>query len=293
MVVEITHKNHMRVSSSFDEPYHVFMGKCKYFPTSFKEESLRVARLIKEKAGNKDIWISLSGGIDSEFIARTFLEAGIPFKAATLVYKNGINQYDNDYCRQFSKEVGIDLVEYEIDLVEWFENKMGDVAFNLKSVSPQFPTHTWLWDQLDGFIVAGHGDPIFTKKNNTWYFQVREKEDTIYRWAEYRNRSAATGFYAYTPEILLSFVLEPEISNMFLSPIYDDIVQVKYKVYERCFPDMKRREKKTGFEEFKEVENIYRSHLLESLPNNNRVFRQKIETFVEKLWPHAYTNPHI
>ena len=112
----------MRVSSSFDEPYQVFMGKCSNFPSSFKEESLRAARIIKEKSKGKDIWISLSGGIDSEFIARIFLESNIPFKAATLVYKDGINQYDNNYCRKFCEEVGIDLVEYELDLVEWFDD---------------------------------------------------------------------------------------------------------------------------------------------------------------------------
>lgn len=285
MVATVTHNNHMKVRSELNGPYVVTMGRCQHLPNSFLDEAIRAAELIKEKAGNDPIWISLSGGIDSEFVARVFLQADIPFNAAMTVFKNHLNQYDVSHCRSFCSEVGIKLHEFELDPEEYFATEMVDTAFELRSVSPQFPTHTWLWDQLDGFIVAGHGDPIFKKKDDQWYFQIQEKEDTVYRYALNRNISAATGFYAYTPELLLSFVLEKEVSNMFLSPKCDNIIQVKHLVYEKYFPMMKRREKKTGFEAIDDLDQQYRAELMNLLPFNSRRFMQPIEQFAKDLWP--------
>jgi len=281
----ITHNNHMQIQCELEKPYVVKMGKCSYIPTSFKDEALRAAKLIEQNADGKPIWISLSGGIDSEFVARIFLEANIPFKAATIVYENGINEYDNKHCRDFCKKYNIELHEFKLDLEEFLDDEVFDYAFDLRSVSPQFPTHAFLWDQLDGFVVAGHGDAIFIKRSNEWLFQVQEKEDTIFRYLEDRKRDGATGFYAYTPELLLSFILEKEVSNMFLSPEYNDIIQVKYKVFERYYPDMVRREKMTGFEEIDNLDKQQRIKLKQLLPLNNRVFLQPIRDFIKDLWP--------
>lgn len=275
----------MKTYSDLGKDYVVKMGKCSYVPKSFHEEALRAARLIHKNAKGKPIWISLSGGIDSEFVARVFLEANIPFNAATLVYDSNINEYDVNHCRDFCEKYDITLHEFNLDLEKFLDNEMFDYAFDLRSVSPQFPTHAFLWDKLDGFIVAGHGDPIFIKKNKQWFFQIQEKEDTIYRYLEDRKIDGATGFYAYTPELLLSFILEKEISNMFLSPEYYDIVQVKYKVYENCYPDMVRREKKTGFELIDELDKSKRKELKDLLPMNGRVFLSPIQDFIKELWP--------
>jgi len=275
----------MEVHSEMGGPYIVKMGRCSYLPSSFLDESVKAAHLIAEAAGDQDIWISLSGGIDSEFVARVFLKAGIPFKAATIVYDNNVNEYDNKYCRDFCKKYNIDLSEFNLNIEQFFDSDMFDYAFDLKSISPQFPTHAYLWDQLDGFIVAGHGDPIFLKRDGIWKYQIQEKEDTVYRYLQNRKRDGATGFYAYTPELLLSFILEKEVSNMFISPQYYNIIKVKYKVYEKYFPDMVTREKKTGFETVDELDKKYRNVLKDALPFNNRVFLQPINEFIKSLWP--------
>ena len=280
-----TYNNHMSRYIKNDQ-YTVSMGRCDYIPASFKDEAIRAAHLIKEQARDRTIWISYSGGIDSEFIIRTFLEAGVDFKVATVVMKGETNDYDLQHSRSFCNNNNLKLHEYELDLKKFYETELMEYATSTRSISPQFPVHMWLWDQLDGYIVAGHGDPIFKKKDDGWKFQVQEKEDSVYRYAEWRNRDMAPGFFAYTPELLLSFMLEKEVSNMFLAPNkakLHDIIQVKHSVYTKYY-NIVERDKRTGFEKTSDLDLEYRQKLKSTIDANG-IFLQPIGDLLDRLWP--------
>ena len=260
------------------------MGRCSKMPMDFKSEAIRAAKLIAQE--NESIWISYSGGIDSEFIIRVFLEAGVNFKVATVAMKNETNDYDLQHSRRFCERMGIKLHEFEIDLEEFYKNDLETYAVATNCISPQFPVHMWLWDQLDGFVVAGHGDPIFKRKDAEWYLQIQEKEDSVFRYAKWRNRNMAPGFYVYTPELLLSFMLEKEVSNMFIAPTragLTDIIQVKHLVYSKYY-DMSLREKRTGFERTHDLDKQYRTHLKNTISGHG-VFLQPVKELYDKLWP--------
>jgi len=287
MVTSVTYNNHMDLRTNKCGDYIVRMGKCARTPHSFNQEALNAARLIKEQAGEQDIWISYSGGIDSEFIIHTFLAAEIKFKVATAVMKHQENAYDLEHSRKFCKLLGLPLHEVVIDINSFLATELDHYATETKCVSPQFPVHMKLWDQLDGFIVAGHGDPIFKRVNNIWMFNVQEKEDSVYRYAKWRNRNMAPGFFAYTPELLLSFILEKEVSNMFItgkSAKINDIIQIKHNVYSKYY-NISKREKKTGFEEINKLDDYYRNKLLTMFPDNNRKFSNPVENLIDQLWP--------
>lgn len=282
MSYKVTYENHLRVRNVPN--YEVQMGRCGSMPMDFKSEALRAAKLIAQESDN--IWISYSGGIDSEFIIQVFLEANIDFKVATVVMKNETNDYDLQHSRSFCKRMGIKLHEFEIDLEKFYKNDLETYAVATNCISPQFPVHMWLWDQLDGFIVAGHGDPIFKRKDSGWHLQIQEKEDSVFRYAQWRNRNMAPGFYVYTPELLLSFMLEKEVSNMFLAPNrarLRDIIQVKHSVYSKYY-DISAREKRTGFENEKFLDNKYRTHLKNEISGHG-IFLQPIKDLLDSLWP--------
>lgn len=282
MSYKVTHNHHLSVRNTND--YIVKLGRCENMPMDFKSEALRAAKLIAEESDN--IWISYSGGIDSEFIVRVFLEAGIDFRVATVVMKNETNDYDLQHSRNFCKSMGLKLHEFEIDLEEFYRNDLETYATATNCISPQFPVHMWLWDQLDGFIVAGHGDPIFKRKDSSWLLQIQEKEDSVFRYAKWRNRNMAPGFYVYTPELLLSFMLEKEVSNMFIAPNVaglKDIIQVKHSVYSKYY-DIIEREKRTGFESVNDLDIEYRTHLKNTIPGHG-VFLQPIKELLDRLWP--------
>ena len=110
MSYKVTYQNHLSVKNTTD--YNVKMGRCNKMPMDFKSEALRAANLIAQESD--DIWISYSGGIDSEFIIRVFLEAGIRFRVATMVMKNETNDYDLQHSRSFCNSMGIKLHELKL-----------------------------------------------------------------------------------------------------------------------------------------------------------------------------------
>jgi len=289
MVASVSHNDHITFSTNKSGGYTVRMGRCSRTPLSFKKEAIKTARLIREHAGDRDIWLSYSGGIDSEFMVRTFIEAGVDFKIATAVLSNDKNSYDLSHSRQFCQKLNLNLHEVKIDLADFFETELEGYAVNTQCVSPQFPVHMKLWDQLDGFVVAGHGDPIFKRIDNVWYLQIQEKEDSVFRYAHWRNRDMAPGFFAYTPELLLSFILEKEISNMLITgnaAKLNDVIQVKHSVYSKCYA-MEERNKQTGFEQVADLDSQHRQRLGRLCAGHDRKHLETVDHFIQQLWPHS------
>jgi hypothetical protein len=304
MVSEITNNNWLKwgfdgiYDFSFrthaEQKYTLSIEKCSRTITNFKNESLNCARMIYEKAQekNQDVWISYSGGIDSEFVARTFIEANIPFKIATTVFKNGHNDYDVFYSRQFCQKYDLKLYEFNLDIEKFLENEMWDYAKNTSCASPMFPSHFKLWDSLDGFIVGGHGDMVFkrTYYTNDWNFRVKENEDSVYRYFVWKNRQSAPGFFAYTPEMFLSFIWEEEISRLFLFGHRSKVsgsVGAKERVYNKYYI-MDNRIKQHGFEKINNIDLYYRTELEKMIPGNNTVYIP-IQTLLKSLWPTSMT----
>ena len=125
-MIEFSYNNHIKYGydkvydyqfrSSSDQTYSLQFSKAKHTVLSYKDECIRTAHLIKERAGNQPIWISYSGGIDSECVIRSFMEAGIPFNVATTKFKGELNEYDLYFARKFCRENNIELHEIQIDI---------------------------------------------------------------------------------------------------------------------------------------------------------------------------------
>lgn len=274
-----------------NQEYSLQFSKCHRKIYDYKKECIETAKLIKEQASNEDIWISYSGGIDSECVINAFLEAGIKFKVATIKFKNELNSYDLHFSRKFCNARNIKLHEVEIDLEYFLENELEEYAFSLNCNSPIFPAHLKLWDSIDGFIVAGHGDPIFRRieSTNNWYFQVKENEDTVYRYFKWRNRDGAPGFYAYTPEILLSFMYTPEFTRLMTfghQGKVSGITGTKELILQRYF-NTEKREGSTGFEKVSNLDKYYRNYLENKIKTT--VWTTPVSSFIKTLWPDSMT----
>jgi hypothetical protein len=276
--------------SNSNQKYDLDIGKCTRKIKNFKEECIYTSKLISTIArdNKQDIWISLSGGIDSEFLANIFLESKIPFKIATIVFKNDLNDYDVGYSRRFCQQHNLKLYEFELDIEKFLENEMWDYAKNIACASPMFPSHFKLWDDLDGYIVAGHGDPVFRRTHctNEWNFRVKENEDSVYRYFVWRNKQGAPGFYAFTPELFLSFIWEDEISRMLLfghRAKVSNSVGPKECVYNKYYK-IEQRIKQTGYEKIKSIDSYYRAEL-EKIISKNDTFWMPVDKLIKKLWP--------
>lgn len=302
MVPEITYNNYYKFGfdgvydfsfrANSEQSYQISLDHCTDRVENFFRECLKTANIIREKAKNQDIWVSYSGGIDSEFVVKTFLTANIPVKVAINVFENGYNAYDVQHARRFCQKHDLKLYEFPINVERFFEEELTYYATSTACVSPQFPVTMKLWDQLDGYIVSGNGDPILIRDPYTreFYFRIKETEDSVYRYFVWRNRDGCPGFYSYRPELLLSFLMEEEIMKMLLFGYYVRVRKVagpKEVVYNK-YASLEKREPMNGFEKIISLDNAYRSKLLHLLPKPG-IFTMSIQHMIETLWPKCMT----
>jgi len=298
-----TYKNHYRFGyddiNNFQfreneyQRYTVEFGRANYIH-SFKQESINAAKQIHSDANGRPIFISYSGGVDSEYIVYTFLEAKIPFEIITARFKKNLNEYDFNYVKKSCDRNHLKLNIINIDIEKFLEVEMIDYANATQCCSPQFPMHMYLWDAFDGFIVAGHN--LTFRRNPSleqFHFTIGEKNDSVFRYYIWRNRDGCPSFNIYTPELVLSFMLENEISKLFaFGKAFKVASSRKQKtiLYRNCY-DIEEREKQTGFEHIMELDKKYRDKL-ENLYSNDSC-QISLRKLIEQLSPKYYLENKI
>jgi hypothetical protein len=74
----------------------------------------------------------------------------------------------------------------------------------------QIPCNMWLASQLDGTVITGNDPPHMKKKDDgLWYL---DEEEIIHSQFNYFNKYNVYGtpfFLSYTPELMLSFLIDP------------------------------------------------------------------------------------
>lgn len=276
---------------NLNQRFFIDFNRCLAFD-NFKNESIKTAKQIYNDAGQKPLLISLSGGIDSEYVCNVFLEAKIPFKAIFAKFKYNLNDTEYYYANRFCERNNIKLYTVEINIKSFFENCMYDYASMTSCSSPQFPLHMYLWDHFDDYIVGGHGDTVFNRDygSNNFYYLVQEKDDSIFRFFLKRNRSSAPMFFNYRPEMFLSYISEPEIMKLFLFGKNSKIMNVKGQkqlTYQKYYK-IETRKKLTGFEEVNDLDMYYRKKLEKEFCNDK--YKLSIPEFINKLWPENFIN---
>jgi hypothetical protein len=230
---------------------------------SFREECVNAAKLIGETA-QKPILVFFSGGIDSEVVVRSMMEAGVPFEVliSNISYKDttSMNSYDIAYALDFVKKYDIKYRIYECDFSNYLKTKyVSDVQ---KYITPR-PGRTVIADIVQTFCkdylcVMGDGEAAlmrsrlngFPDQEGMLIFDDVNEVAAIHAATDV-GESAIFGFFHYTPELLLSWLLHKDIQTLvkyeraFLDISY---ISIKPFIYHKFWPDMTPRPKYTGYE---------------------------------------------
>ena len=308
----LSHNGHFRFGyngkyftrrSSESDVWQVGYGLPAVPAMSFYEACLYTARCVNADA-DRAVGILFSGGIDSEAVVRSFMDAGLPFRAFILRFANGYNLHDIEYAETFCRQQGINPCFLDLDVIDFFKSGMGDEYAELSdSVSPQFLVTMWAIDQIDEYSVIGNGDsdivrrdswskiykahqykiaPLDDKEETTgWDIWEKEKVASWYRHLLFRNRSGCAGFFQYTPEIISAAVNDPLMLNAYAdssSGIYSK-GQLKQAFYQNHFPHKSRR-KFDGFEKLRDLDAEQRNRYSKARPGANCVFRTDVSTFL-------------
>ena len=134
----------------------------KYRNRNFSEVCMTLARKIGDACTEHGIKPTLlfSGGLDSEFMIRMFMDAGVDFQVVSFRYMDGSNSYEWGFVEKFVEkypEVDIKLFDLDIDEL-WNSEDMINLCKYTHRVSPMLLTQAFMVEYvintLGGFAVS-------------------------------------------------------------------------------------------------------------------------------------------
>lgn len=239
--------------------YH--FTSCTREPESFRAECRRTAEIVYQEAtaAEREVYVLVSGGLDSVAMVKGFVEAGVPFKTATYSFKDGLNEHELEHVRTIVEEHSLDNTYLELDAVKWLKSDEAHEWWHRTNCCelgtlPLMKLMQHVWD-IGGYPVFGGGDMDVIKENGQWYYSRFESFLSRYWFSERFGLGAFVSFFQHTPEIVLSILNEPEIlragqgQDRMANTVLNELKIVKYRVMHRIWPGLKRRPKWGGTEQ--------------------------------------------
>jgi hypothetical protein len=195
--------------------FEVYFNVPKYRKLTFDEATKEVAE--KLYAINNKLFVGLSGGIDSEYVFRRFVELKIPF-IPVIVY--GLcYKYESDFAFEICKKFNIEPVVINVDESDIIKKYKFDI-----------------YDKLNSFGLGGVPALLiaeYAKEHNGIYVKgehmvgdiVKQVCTEMNEWDFYNDvliDGYTYDFFLYTPEIVYSMVslMDKKDSQTFKCDLY-------------------------------------------------------------------------
>lgn len=267
-----------------EDEWNLEFDRCTRMPGTFKEECHNVARLIGEQA-ESPINVLMSGGKDSEVVARSFLDVGVPFQATLFRFGN-MNAHDLVYAEHFCKKFNVPYEIKDFDLFAYYKQPGIHRHYNTYDRANAYAEWMWMISHCEGTIIGGNGmlmeylyelpkgveltrygrgcDSLYganmydsrlvnksDEKGDGWYLGYSEREgDTIENYMHHFGIDGTFKFFNYTPELALSILLDSVVNGLTRTQAaFGGLMAVfKNEFFCKHWPDLVQRPKYTGYE---------------------------------------------
>lgn len=276
----------------------------------FRSECINTAKLVRDST-DLPLDVLLSGGQDSEVVVAAFKAAGIPINVIIMRFADGYNAYDIAYATKYCESHGITPRFIDLDIMEFMSGEAWKYAEQTSCINPPMLPHLWLIDQCDNYVVIGSGD-VFLDKNvrvkpgevpdveyhmihhgnheghvytGQWLYREHESIASLQRHFMKDNRPGCPGFFQFNPEIVLSWLNEPEVlRDTALESRRVTTHYTKYDIYRRAW-NTQPRPKFDGFEIVRHAMSVpkMRKELERLYPDHMQTWRIPMEDLVSIL----------
>jgi hypothetical protein len=280
----LTKDNHFKFGYDYDW-YRCRLHKTERFTVAFAatarpiqdwpSECVATAGAIKDTAADMPIELLFSGGINSEVVVRSFVAAGIPFTAHILRFGDEINAHDIVHNIQFCKAHGVCYKMHDLNILQFFEADLYDYAAVSQCVSPQVCVMMWLIDQLDGYVVMGSKPNLVRRPSGRWALRESETANALYRYCLATDRPGVPGFHQYTPELMLSYLLD-SISHL----RSDESCKNQIELYTRF---LERHSRYTGYELVMNQYEMHQAQLMLRYPQHDDACHMDVAFILDHL----------
>jgi len=186
----------------------------------FDKESLRNYRIDAVQSamtvlGDRPA-LCFSGGIDSQAMLLSFLEAGIDCEVFLMRFNKDFNSMDTDHAMLFAKQHGIELKIFDIDIVRYLTFDLYNDADLYQCSSPQFLTHYKLYDHIreygcTGIAAAGN---VFSKFIDGWGAAPSATQYNYIKYSEVHNFPVIGSFLLHDPKVCWSHGLVTPMADV-------------------------------------------------------------------------------
>jgi hypothetical protein len=237
--------------------YSIDVGKIDldyYKKNNYETELLRIADIQYHDLG-KNLVLFLSGGTDSEIVARSFIKIGFKPQCLIIRFANGYNNDEVIAAEETAKALNLPYYFYDVDVHEFY---FSGEAMNLaKRIQCKLLPFLVLFKVIESIkqpsIYCGELQMNLIKtKDNVfrWYLRLFENMDTSHmRLSQQINVPIIQEWFSYTPEIMLYYLTDPDFIFFLRNPgHFTNNVYVKNKILQKLVPDIFKKEKGTGYE---------------------------------------------
>lgn len=262
-------------------------GKTSNINLTWRESNELAARQIySNKVGQ--IYILLSGGMDSEICLKSFVDQRIPVRTISLRFLD-INQTEElSFIYKALDKFNIAKHEFiDVEVKSLINSKeFFSISDPIRCVSPIIVLHLWLANQVSGTPVIAQGE-VHLKKHissdyvpgkspyeaSEWYITESERLCAIYMNFILRKKPAIPAFFQYNVEQIYSYLTK--------NPILNDLVNNKIigklgtrssknQISKQFYTDIEMREKRHGWEDIQNFHDQIRSQLAKRYPYSDQ-----------------------
>lgn len=274
-------------------------GQAKKNLKNWRQANEDAALDIYEKKEG-DLWLLLSGGMDSEICLRSFLDQGLPLKTVTLRYKDIDQNEELIHVDRLIRDFNIDHQFVDIALLDFIESsKFYKTVDLVKCVSPIIGCQLWLANSVAGTPIIAQGE-VHLKKEipddyvpgvspylpSDWYLYESERLCSIYMNFLLQNKSAIPGFFQYTPEQTYTFLSNnPVLKKLVTNQIPGKLGTRSSKniMSAQFYPEIPVRTKLHGWESIQKVHDDLREKLALRFPDSDDSYKIEYHSLVRHL----------
>lgn len=259
---------------------------------TLRQEAKIVCEKISDQAKrlNRTPIILLSGGLDSEIVLRSFIESGREFKAISNRFYNGLNEHEIFYIERLKEKFNFDHQYVDLDIVDFLSNSSVEKYIDLsKCTKPEMlPTMKLIehvYKNLDGIPVLGNGDFYVGKDGDSWNYIEYEYILAWMRFCVAEKITAATNFFQFTPEIVLSVGSDPLMTHLFSKSPEGKVSSrsTKYLVYKKNWIDAELRPKFHGSEKVMHLCDNLRSGICIQYSSYTELWKMPVDEYLSML----------
>jgi len=201
--------------------------------------------------------LCLSGGTDSEVVARVFKDVGIKHNTFIFRCENNINIRDVNSATELCQQLNIPFKIIDFNLEKFYK----DEALSLlkKTFMPhcgRLPRIKFI-DYLDNLPIFCDGESYWKRllegdytKKSEWHFYFTEDAHSVSIYTQNINRTVIGDWYEYTPEVIITYLTLPYINELLDDKIYGktSTISSKAHIHQQIWQDLVYKPKLIGYE---------------------------------------------